>query len=405
MTHQELTNHPDSKAECPLRLGILVSHPIQYFVPVYRELARQSEIDLTVIYRTRVGIDAYHDPGFGQTVQWDIPLLDGYRSRFLSDKTSLTGFEPAVVKELIRQRFDVLMVHGYNSPTHLLAIAAAKLVGTRVLIRGDTRLQKHHLAAPFWKRLFKRMLFKTFDGFLAIGSLNREYYLTFGACPDRVFFAPFCVDNAVFALDSEMRKEERRRVRKMAGLPENCLVILSASKLIAVKRLQDLIHAFQSICERFPNTWLMIVGAGPLKDSLRAEVHNLELSRVRFLGFQNQSLLPSFYAASDIFAFPSSGDQWGLALNEVMAAGLPVIVSDEVGAAPDLVKGKGTGIVYRCGDVQALASSIAQLIESPDLRKKMSANARALISAWDVHACVEGIAHAANAVIRSGASR
>jgi|APTNR8051073442_1049403.scaffolds.fasta_scaffold02526_6 glycosyltransferase involved in cell wall biosynthesis len=378
-----------------MKFGVLVSHPIQYFVPVYRELARRSDVDLTVIYRTRVGIDAYHDPGFGQTVQWDIPLLDGYRNQFLSDKTSLTGFEPAVVRALIRQRFDVLMVHGYDSLTHLFAIAVAKLMGTRVLIRGDTRLQQRHLIAPFWKRLFKCLLFKVFDGFLAIGSLNREYYLTFGAHPDRVFFAPFCVDNAAFALDRKIRKEERRRVRRMVGLPENCLVILSASKLIGVKRLHDLIHAFQFICERFPNSWLMIVGAGPLEDSLRDEVHNLELSRVRFLGFQNQSDLPSFYAASDIFTFPSSGDQWGLALNEAMAAGLPVIVSDGVGAAPDLVQDKGTGIVYRCGDMEALTKALETLLESEALRAEMGKKARELISHWDVAACVSGIVTAA----------
>lgn len=388
-------NHPGSKAKHPLRLGILVSHPIQYFVPVYRELARRSEIDLTVIYRTRVGVDAYHDPGFGQTVQWDIPLLDGYQSCFLSDKKRLTGFEPVVVTELIRQNFDVLIVHGYNRLTHLIAIAVAKLMGTRVLIRGDTRLQQHHLIGPRWKRLFKRLLFKMFDGFLAIGSLNREYYLAFGAHPDRVFFAPFCVDNAMFALDSEAREEARQKVRKALCLPKDCLVILSASKLIPVKRLDDLIYAFRSIYQRFQNTWLIIVGSGPLENFLRKEVHELGLPRVQFIGFKNQSVLPSLYAASDIFAFPSSGDQWGLALNEVMAAGLPVIVSDEVGAAPDLVQDKGTGIVYRCGDVEALAAALETLLQSEALRVEMAIKARQLIGGWDVAACASGVIAAA----------
>lgn len=395
MMHQESASHPDTKADRPLRLGILISHPIQYFVPVYRELARRSEIALTVIYRTRVGVDAYHDPGFGQTVQWDIPLLDGYRSYFLSDKTSLVGFEATVVKELIRHRFDVLMVHGYNSPTHLLAIAVAKLMGTRVLIRGDTRLQQRHLIAPFWKRLFKRLLFKAFDGFLAIGSLNRNYYLEYGARPDRVFFAPFCVDNTVFALDSETRQEERRRWREALGLSERCIVVLYAAKFLRRKRPGDLLQAFVAIEARFPEAWLVLAGAGEMEPSLHTQVADLGLQQVRFLGFQNQSALPRLFAGSDLFVLPSEEEPWGLALNEVMAAGLPVIVSDEVGAAPDLVQDKGTGIVYRCGDVEALAAALETLLQSEALRVEMGVKARELISHWDVAACATGIVTAA----------
>lgn len=80
-----------------LKLGLPVSHPIQYFCPVYRALAADPALDVTVLYRTRVGVDAYHDSGFGQTVQWDIPLLDGYSHIFLSDKTTLAGVEFKVI--------------------------------------------------------------------------------------------------------------------------------------------------------------------------------------------------------------------------------------------------------------------------------------------------------------------
>lgn len=400
MTHQVSTNHPDSKVYHPLRLGILVSHPIQYFVPIYRELARRAEVDFTVIYRTRVGVDGYHDPGFGQTIQWDIPLLDGYRSYFLSDKTSLAGFEPSVVKELFRQRFDVLIVHGYNSPIHLLAITVAKLIGTRILIRGDTRLQQRHFIAPFWKRLFKRLLFKAFDGFLAIGSLNREYYLEFGACSNRIFFAPFCVDNLVFALDSEMRKEERRRWREPLGLSERCIVVLYAAKFLRRKRPGDLLQAFSIIEAKFPDAWLALAGSGEMESSLRLQVMELGLQRVQFLGFQNQSALPRLFAGSDLFVLPSEEEPWGLALNEVMAAGLPVIVSDEVGAAPDLVQGKGTGIVYPCGSVEALAAALETLLQSEALRVEMGVKARELILDWDAAACVSGMIAAAIKLVK-----
>lgn len=388
-----------SAEEHSIKVGVLVSHPIQYFVPVYRVLAKNPEIELTVIYRTRVGVDAYHDPGFGQLVKWDIPLLDGYRSRFLSEKTSLSGFEPGVVKELLCRRFDVLIVHGYNSLTNLLAIAIAKLSGTRVIIRGDTRLQRHHLQAPVWKRLFKRALFKVFDGFLSIGTLNREYYTAFGAPPARVFFAPFCVNNAAFSLEARAHSIGRQQYRTALGLPEDCLVVMYASKFTARKRPGDLLKAYANLAQLLPNAWLIMAGSGEEEQALKAMVAAFGLERVRFIGFQNQSALPNLYAASDIFVLPSEDEPWGLVVNEVMAAGLPVVVSDEVGAFPDLVQGQGTGIVYPCGDVAALTQAMESLLQSEQKRIEMGARARELIQAWDVNACVSGIVSAVRRLV------
>ena len=395
MMNNSLSDLTDiTKQQKTVKLGILVSHPIQYFVPVYRQLAKRSDIELTVIYRTRVGIDAYHDSGFGQTLKWDIPLLDGYSSHFLSSKTVLAGFELGIVKELLSHRFDVMIVHGYNSLTNILAIGIAKLLGTRVIIRGDTRLQRHHQQTPLWKNLFKRLLFKICDGFLTIGSLNRDYYLAFGANPECLFFAPFCVDNSAFSLSAEQHLIQRQQFRKTLSLPENCTVILFASKFIALKKADDLIKAFARLHLSFPEACLIMAGSGEQECVLRTMVKTLCVERVYFIGFQNQSTLPSLYAASDMFVLPSAGDSWGLVLNEVMASGLPVIVSDEVGAAPDLVCGQCTGIVYPCGDVDALTTALESLLKSEKNRQQMGNKAYKLIQKWDAEVCATKTASA-----------
>lgn len=387
-----------SAAAGKLRLGVLVSHPIQYFAPLFRKLAERPDIDLTVIYRTRLGVDAYHDPGFGRTVQWDVPLLDGYRYEFLSGKTTLRGVEPKIVELLLRERFDVLLVHGYNSVTNLLAIAVAKLAGTKLLLRGDTRLAPHHKAAPPLKRWFKKWLIGHFDGFVAIGSLNGAYYLELGATEDRLFFAPFSVNNTEFALAPDAAAARRSEIRRSLAIPDDAVVVLYASKFTGRKRPKDLVTAFGQLSRKWPKAWLLMVGAGEEMPKLQTFVCDHRIERVRFIGFQNQQALPALYAASDIFVLPSQNEPWGLVVNEVMAAGLPVIVTDEVGAAPDLVQGRGTGFVYPCGDIEALMLALSALFSSAEQRHQFGENARQIIRHWDVDICAAGLADAAATV-------
>ena len=373
-----------------IKLSILVSHPIQYFTPVYRELAARNDVDLTVFFRTRVGLDSYHDSGFRQAIKWDIPLLDGYRHIFLSNKTILTGFEPSVLWCLYHNRPDVILVHGYSHPTNILAIAWAKLFGIKVLLRGDTWLSPHHVLTSWLKRLFKRILFFFIDGFLCIGSLNRDYYVALGAKKDQLFFAPFCVDNRLFSVEGADRDRYRISIRNELGIPMNAVVILYASKMLTRKRAMDLLDAFVLFRHKKTDVWLLYVGSGEEEQGIRDAVSKKSIDHVVFAGFQNQTILPQYYVASDIFVLPSTEEPWGLVVNEVMASGLPVVVTDEVGAAPDLVEGKETGFIYPCGDINALAAILLKLIELPDLRQAMGTNAKKIIANWDVIACVRG---------------
>jgi glycosyltransferase involved in cell wall biosynthesis len=344
-----------------------------------------------------VGVDAYHDEGFGQSVQWDIPLLDGYRHQFLSDKNRIEGVEWSVIRLIFRSRFDVLMVHGYNSVTNVMAILMARLVGTKVLMRGDTRVQAQHKNAGLKARL-KKVFFKCCNGFVTIGTLNRAYYAQHGVPPDRLFFAPFCIRNAQFSMSPDLRLQCQREIRSAHGLARDSLIVLFAAKLVKLKRTDELIHAFASLTEEFPTASLVIAGSGEEEPNLRSLARVLGVERIRFIGFQNQTQLPALYAASDIFVLPSHLESWGLVINEALAAGLPVVVSSEVGAAPDLVEGKGTGIVYPCGDVNALSQAMRSLLTDPIRRQQMAQRAITLIQDWDVPACARGILQAAHTV-------
>lgn len=338
-----------------------------------------------------MGIDAYHDPGFGQLISWDIPLLDGYRSFFLSKKLALKGIEFSIVPWLIREKPDVLILHGYSQSTNLLALLVAKFLGVKVLIRGDTRLRPEGLPSN-WRNWVKRKIFKLFDGFISIGSGNRAYYEALGAPADKIYFSPFSVRNSFFALEGEARQCARDLLREELGVPQDAIVVLVASKLVKQKRVGDVLEAFRRIATELPNLWLFIAGSGPEQISLQRA--STEMTQVRFLGFKNQSELPQLFAASDVFVLPAENESWGLVVNEVMAAGLPVVVTNDVGAAPDLVDGKDSGFVYPVGDVGRLAEVLQALAKDQLLRKRMGSNGKMLISSWDESNAAAGIERA-----------
>lgn len=378
-----------------VRLCVLVSHPVQYFASVYRELAARDDVELHVLFRTRAGVDLYFDEQFGQNVQWDTPLVEGYAHEFLTKKVRMRGIEWSVIQALTRVRPQVLLLHGYNYATNLIALAVAKAIGVRVLLRGDTRLSARHDGA--WiRRLVKRGIFRQFDGFVSIGTRNAEYYQAMGVSQERIHFSPFSVDNALFDSGpawAEMREQMRTRLQ----IDGESTVVVFAAKLVARKRAMDLLAAFEEVSRRYPRTVLVIAGSGPEERVLRDRAGTGD--NVRFVGFRNQSALPVLFAGSDVFVLPSSEEPWGLGVNEAMAAGLPVVVSDEVGAATDLVEGKGTGLIFPVGDISGLAKCVSSLVGSRNARIQMGLAGKTLISNWSPAHAAAGIARAANIVV------
>ena len=370
-----------------MHIAILVSHPIQYYVPLYREIAKRNDLELTVIYVCRAGVDVFYDQGFGQQISWDIPLLDGYRHSFISSGSDSDKLNMAVVRALRRIKPDVLLAHGYDKPTNILAILAAKLFGISVLIRSDTRLTPQNRNTKTLKNRVKRAIFGLVDGFVAIGSLNRDFYLANKVPSHKLLFAPFSVNNQFFEVLPDRHLSLRNATRGSLGIPLGATVLVSASKLIAIKRVDDIIRAFAIVAREVEDLTLLIVGSGEGEANLRALVQSLKLDRVVFAGFKNQSELPAIFAASDIFALASEVEPWGLAVNEAMASGLPCVVSDQVGCAIDLVEKKKTGRVFPCGDIDQFATSIFELATDVPKRKEIGGNAKSLISEWDNVVC------------------
>jgi len=398
-----------------LRVAYLLSHPIQYQSPLLRLLGQQPGLELTVLYTSDFSVRSYHDKGFGAAVEWDVPLLGGYRHEFLPrilDSDDVSFFRPlnrGIFRRLRQGRFDVLWIHGYATLNSWIAMAAAKTLGIPVLLRTDSTLIDHprgpvKLAV---KNLFFRILRRFTFGVLSVGQRNTEYWRHHLGADIPVYSIPYAVDNEFFQERCRAACLTRKELRRQLGLEEGRPVLLFASKLLARKCCIDLVDAYLELAKRSrsqdesrPLPYLLIVGEGEQRPLIEARLQQAsEQARkgVRLLGFRNQSELPRFYDLCDAFVLPSIHEPWGLVVNEAMNAGKAIVVSDQVGCQPDLVTDGDNGVVFPARDVGALADALANVLADQTACRKMGERSLQRIQAFSFEANVQGLMQACTA--------
>jgi len=349
------------------KLGVLDFWPIQYKGPLYRRLASRGNVDLEVLYLSDKGYSATLDSQFGVQVAWDIDLLGGYKHSFLTTKDCPTA-KLARVKALARWlgAQDAVVVHGYTNRWMLCAIALCRARRIPYLLRGDSLPRGDTTGFRYLLRyvVVRAIVCRSAVG-LAIGQLNMEFYRRHKA--NEVVFAPFSVDDSRFALAPATSRSE---LLAQWGLSTDRAVILYCGKLYPGKRPLDLTAAIQLLACKVTT---IFVGDGLLAEKVRS---SLMPGAGVVTGFVNQSELPIYYHAADIIVLPSETENWGLVLNEAMAAGVLPVVSDRVGAAPDLVAGLGE--IYPCGNIARLADALSRalsLVNDPHTRDRVRQHA------------------------------
>jgi glycosyltransferase involved in cell wall biosynthesis len=344
------------------KLAIITSHPIQYYAPWFRYLAADASLELRVFYLWDFGVTQQKDKDFQRSIQWDIPLLIGYDYEFVPNVSSRPGTNhfwglqnPSLIQQVGNYQPDAVLLMNYNyaSLYHFLW----HWQQTPLLFRGDS----HHLfpgtgLKEGLRRLWISLIYQRFAGCLYVGQGNHGYFRDHGVPADRLFFSPHAIDNARFLDQAESAAQQAALWKAELGIPENHAVILFAGKLIEKKRPLDLLHAF--LQADLPQVSLLFVGSGILESELRTQAANHP--QVYFAPFQNQSLMPRTYAIADLVVLPSygAGETWGLAINEAMCLAKPVLVSNHVGCAADLVRPDHNGLIFPAGDVSALAESL-----------------------------------------------
>ena len=246
-----------------------------------------------------------------------------------------------------------------------------------------------------WKLILRgtmlALLYRLCDACLYIGTRNKEFYGSLGVPECKLFFVPYTVDNAYFAKDAERARPKRDELRAELGIPRDSVALLFASKMTARKRPMDLLLAYERLVAQGLAVSLLYVGDGEQRPALEEHAARQGLHGVRFAGFRNQSELPALYASSDVFVLPSTDEPWGLIINEVMCAGLPVVTTEEVGAAADLLRDGENGYVYPAGDIDALAEHLAALVANAELRIHMGLRSKEIIQNWSYEECMTGL--------------
>src|SRR5213593_394513 len=268
---------------------------------------------------------------------------------------------------------DVVAVNGWNNFGSLAAANCCVRRGIPMVVMSESALQDE--PRTWWKEMIKRRVVGVYSAALVGGQRHVEYLVELGMPRDRIFTGYDVVDNAYFRRRAEEVRSHKSDVRKQYGLPEN--YFLASARFVVKKNLPTLIRAYAAYRQKSeasgnPPWDVVLLGDGPLREALKSQLSTLNLhGHVHLPGFKQYDELPVYYALAKAFVHASTTEQWGLVVNEAIASGLPVIVSNRCGCVPEVVQ--GNGFTFDPFDEQQLVERLSQMASlSDDERKSLS---------------------------------
>jgi glycosyltransferase involved in cell wall biosynthesis len=332
-----------------IRVLLISEIPTPYRMPAFERIAAHPDIDLHVLFCAEEEPDRPWEIENDYAFSYDV--LPGVAPTFRTRRdTFVYELNPSILGVLRKSPHDVLVVSGYSVFAEQVALLWARVTGRPYVLLSESHLGK---VRSSWKQAAKqavlpRVLRHAAAG-LATGSAAAAYLSYYGIPPGRIRIFPNTIDVAAYRAAANAARDRRREVLAERELPDR--FILYVGRLVERKGLLDLLVAHAALPPNAPP--LMVVGDGPLRGAIES------YPRARALGFVAPRALPQLYGLADLVVVPSHDEPWGVAVNEALAAGAPVVVSDAVGAGPDLVRPGRNGLTYQAGNVAALAEAIA----------------------------------------------
>ena len=379
------------------KLAIVTSHPIQYNAPWFRLLNEAGKVKPKVFYTwSQIQNVEKYDPGFGKKIFWDIPLLEGYDYCYVMNTSAEPGthhfkglVNPTLIAEIEAWKPDAILVFGWAFHSHLCCLRYFHNKKP-VLFRGDsTLLDEKRGVKTLLRRIFLKWVYSHIDIALYVGINNKKYFVIHGLNEDQLVYAPHAIDNIRFEDNEADLAIEAMEMRNQLGISNNEVLLLFAGKLEDKKNPFFLIDLLDKNRNQHLN--ILFVGNGPLENSLKQKA--AADKRIYFLDFQNQKIMPVIYRMADIFILPSTGpgETWGLSLNEAMACGKPVVATEKVGGAVDLIRTNINGIIIHANNTTELELLLDRAFLDKKILYSMGMNSKKIIQQFSFHQIIETI--------------
>jgi glycosyltransferase involved in cell wall biosynthesis len=363
------------------RVVILTSIMAPHRIAAFNELAADPDLDVVFVYLAETDPSRLWDP-HREEIRFRYRVLrERWRFRRGPSYAHLTTGLVPVLREL---RPDVVVAGGWDQLAYLQAYALRDVLRCEFLWWVESNLRDRRTAASITLRA-KRRLVAGVDGVVVPGRASRDYAVSLGAPPDRIWRAPNAVDN-----------ERYRRTDRDRSARKGPARVLFVGRLESEKGVLTLLDAWSAVP---PESELTIVGDGSLRDRLAERIATASMPPVRMLGHLERDELVDRYAASDVFVFPSVSDPWGLVVNEAMASGLPVVASSAAGAVSDLLEHGVNGVVVGPWEPAQLSQSLATLVTDRRLRLEMGERSESIIEGFTPRAWAAGLKEAVEATL------
>lgn len=377
-------------------IAIVAPTPFHYHVPFYQKIANVPEVNLMVYYcsdETVRGAEIekmYLSKGVMAKKE---DILTGYKHKFLKNYSLRPSFMNwpfglvnfGIINELRQNRYDAVIIQSWTNFTWWLIALVCFFYKIPLVFMTDSNILGERLKSKvklqFKQIVLGQFLFKYASGFLTSGTANEEFYRHYSVPEKKIVRMPFSWGYESFLKEAEKISFTKKEARTKMNIFSDDFVILYVGRFSEEKSPMLLLKAYQKISNSRKK--LFLVGDGPLRKELENYVASEKLTGVEFFGFQPKESLFNFYNTADVLVMPSKRETWGIVVNEAMCFGLPIIASDRVGVAVDLVKHDVNGFIFTSENSVELSRALEKMMNLPkETFEEFGKKSKEMIQNW-----------------------
>ena len=330
-----------------------------YRIPLFNSIAGKGIINFKVVALAELE-DNRNWEVKKDYIKFDYKILPGWHSFIWGKKREVAiHINKGITKILRRYNPDVVITSGYDSLAYWQAFLYCKIYRKKfILWNGTTLLSVGSIKGI--RGLLKNIIIRGANRYIAYGTKAKEYLEYFGAKPNEIYIGSNTVDMEYFKSKVVEYTNKDNFISERKKYPK--YLLLYVGQLIRRKGIIQVLKAFDNLSDS--EVGLMIVGSGPQEKELKKFCEEKNLNNIFFEGFQQQEMLPKYYALADVFILPSFEEVWGLVVNEALASGLYVLSSKYAGASYDLIKEGWNGEIFNPYKLEEIVELIKRVKEN-----------------------------------------